>query len=198
MAVLPLAVEIAILAGGRSTRMGRDKARLRLGSLTFLGQIKQTAAQLGLPIRVIRRDLVPACGPLGGVLTALKKSRADAVLFLSCDMPFITAALLRRLLRAAHDRRKAVFVSTLGRVGFPFILPAQTAVLIKKLLKDESYSLQTLAKKLGATTVRVGNSSTELLNINTPGDLTKERRLNSNDHLVAPVGIFSRSAIRVC
>src|SRR5262245_53027899 len=62
----------AILAGGRSSRMGRDKSRLRVGRRTMLTHAKQAAQALGLPVRVIRRDIVPRCGPLGGVLTALK------------------------------------------------------------------------------------------------------------------------------
>jgi len=45
--------EICILAGGLSKRMGRDKSRLRLGSTTMLGHIRQAAQLTGLPVRVI-------------------------------------------------------------------------------------------------------------------------------------------------
>ena len=69
--------------------MGRDKSRLKLGRRTMLGHIRAEAKTLGLPVRVIRRDLVPRCGPLGGIFTALKTTSADGVLFLACDMPFI-------------------------------------------------------------------------------------------------------------
>src|SRR5437867_5654697 len=84
---------ICILAGGLSQRMGRDKSRLRLGSKTLLRLIRIEAGELGLPLRVIRRDLIPRCGPLGGVYTALKTSKAEAELFLACDMPFVSAGL---------------------------------------------------------------------------------------------------------
>jgi molybdopterin-guanine dinucleotide biosynthesis protein A len=105
------AVSICILAGGLSSRMGRDKSRIRIGRRTMLGHIRALAAQLGLPVRVLRRDAVPRCGPIGGIYTALTRTRADAILFLACDMPFVTLAFLKEILRAfskiahVHPRR---------------------------------------------------------------------------------------------
>ena len=89
---------ICILAGGLSRRMGRNKASVRVGRLTLLQRVRKTAAELRLPIRVIRRDLVPRCGPLGGIYTGLITSRAAAELFVACDMPFIEAQFLRKLI----------------------------------------------------------------------------------------------------
>ncbi|HMO65551.1 MAG TPA: NTP transferase domain-containing protein, partial [Verrucomicrobiota bacterium] len=89
--------EAFILAGGRSRRMGRDKARARLGGRTLLAWVRAACREAGLPVRVIRRDAVPACGPAGGVVTGLRSARAEAVVFLACDQPFIPAAWLRRL-----------------------------------------------------------------------------------------------------
>ena len=100
----PAEVEICILAGGLSTRMGRDKANLRIGGRTLLAHIRSTAKALGLPVRVIRCDLVPRCGPLGGIYTALKTTAADAVLFLACDMPCVTETLLQTVLRKNKSR----------------------------------------------------------------------------------------------
>ncbi|MEO8427284.1 MAG: NTP transferase domain-containing protein, partial [Verrucomicrobiota bacterium] len=94
----PFTCEIAILAGGRSSRMGRDKSRLRLGKRTLLGQVRATAERLRLPVRIIRQDLVPRCGPLGGIYTALKTSRKQVILFLPCDTPFVSLGLLEKVL----------------------------------------------------------------------------------------------------
>src|SRR6188768_3177380 len=88
--------EIAILAGCRSSRMGQNKSRLRLGKRTLLGHVRATAERLRLPVRVIRKDLVPGCGPLGGIHTALKTSRKQVILFLPCDTPFVSLALLEK------------------------------------------------------------------------------------------------------
>src|SRR5206468_11629485 len=90
--------EICILAGGLSSRMGRDKSRLHMGGRTLLAHIRRTAKMIGLPHRIIRRDLVVHCGPVGGLYTALVASRADATLFLSCDMPFVSAVLFVKVI----------------------------------------------------------------------------------------------------
>src|SRR5439155_4029677 len=104
------AVEICILAGGLSERMGRDKSRLRLGRRTMLGHIRRVAREVGLPVRLIRRDAVLRCGSLGGVYTALQTARADAVMFLACDMLFVTTALLRAMHRRFGEGNKDLFV----------------------------------------------------------------------------------------
>src|SRR5215813_7948185 len=88
---------ISILAGGLSTRMGRDKAGLRLHGKSLLQWVRGSALQTGYAVRVIRRDLVPRCGPLGGMHAALTTSQAAAELFLACDMPFIEPRWLRKL-----------------------------------------------------------------------------------------------------
>ena len=102
-------VEVFILAGGLSARMGRDKARLRLRGRTLLAWVRAAARATGWPVRVIRRDLVPRCGPLGGVWTALGRSRAERLVFLSCDMPFVTPELIRAV---AQRKGRGVFVET--------------------------------------------------------------------------------------
>ncbi len=95
----PPTISVCILAGGLSTRMGRDKSRIRIGRRTMLEHVRHIASELGLPVRVLRRDAVPRCGPIGGIYTALARTRADAILFLACDMPFVTAAFLNEMLR---------------------------------------------------------------------------------------------------
>src|SRR5688572_20649222 len=104
-------VEICILAGGLSSRCGRDKARLRFGRRTMLSIIRDTALELGWPVRVIRRDRVPRCGRLGGILTGLQSTSTDAVLFLACDMPLITAELLRKMIEASSGGTRAVYAA---------------------------------------------------------------------------------------
>ncbi len=166
----PLA-EVCILAGGRSTRMGRDKGALRLGSRTLLGHARALAAAAGFPCRTIKRDRVPRCGPLGGVITALGTTRARTVIFIPCDMPFLTVSLLRRLRRSAP-----AFAVQHGLVGFPFaLLPAHREVA-EGLMERGEKSLQALARCLKATQICLsGKAAMQLANLNSPHDLSRAR-----------------------
>ena len=166
-----LSCEICILAGGRSARLGRDKSRLRLGRRTLLGEIRFRAGQLGLRVRITRRDLVPRCGPLGGIVTALRTTRADAVLFLSCDMPFVTTALLRQLLPRATTTTRTRFVHGGHGVGFPFVIPRDCLPVVERQVKAGEFSLQRLAAVLRGRRLRVSpRRAGQLFNINTPAD----------------------------
>ena len=164
-------VEVCILAGGKSSRMGVDKSRLRLGRRTMLGHIGASANAAGFRSRVIRADLVPRCGPLAGVYSALATSRAEAILFLSCDMPFISTKLLRALSGKLGPRTKALFVAERGRVGFPFLLRHSALPVVEGQLARRQLSLQRLARVLRAQTVSLPpGQANELFNINTPED----------------------------
>lgn len=55
-----------------------------------------------------KKDSYPGDGPLGGVITALKASTNDSVVVLSCDMPFITPAVIQSLVRALPEAQATV------------------------------------------------------------------------------------------
>lgn len=157
--------------------MGRDKARLRLGRRTLLGHVRALAAELGPPVRVIRRDLVPRCGPLGGIYTALKTTRAEAVLFLSCDMPFVSAGLVTKLLAPQPARPVAIFVEAEDIVGFPFLLPRTALPGVEAQMTAQRFSLQALAAALRARRLQLGpTAAAQLFNVNTPEDFAEARR----------------------
>ena len=165
---------VSILAGGLSSRMGRHKAGLRLGRRTLMGHVRSIGSQLGVPVRVIRRDLVGRCGPLGGVYTALATSRATGELFLACDMPFVSVELLRRLQKQFLNGRPAVFVRAEGRLGFPFVLSCELLPQVREQIDRAGFSLWALAKRLGAAAVPVRDTS-QLENINNPKELARAR-----------------------
>jgi len=107
----------AILIGGRATRFeGRDKSALVVDGQTILS--RQLTAIAGVapgadvdlmlagsrpaggvpPSARTVPDIVPGCGPLSGLHAALSSARFEHTLMLACDMPFVTAPLLRHLL----------------------------------------------------------------------------------------------------
>jgi len=105
----------AILAGGQARRYGgRDKSGLLIGGVSiFDRQVKQLSqitddilvvvAQPGRGKRGARLvcDRVANAGPLGGLDAALEFARDDEVVVVACDMPFVTAPLIRYLISVA-------------------------------------------------------------------------------------------------
>ena len=166
-------IEVVILAGGRSLRMGKEKARLRLGRRTLLGHARVLVSILGLPFRVLRVDRLPGHGPLGGIETALGGAKADRVLFLSCDMPFLQRDLVERLLAVDAP---AVFATAHGKVGFPFCLSRKILPKVEAQLVAGQLSLQAFARKIRARRLRVPKADWgQLDNINTPVELAAAR-----------------------
>jgi len=177
-------IAISILSGGLSTRMGRDKSRLRFRGRTLLGHVRAAAKATGWPVRIIRRDAVPECGPLGGVYTALKTSRAEVELFLPCDMPFISSKLLKDLARRLRPKQRAVFATAGGKVGFPFLLRSAALPVVEKQIHAKQFSLQALAETLHTGLLRLSKDRTmEIWNINTPADWRKARRFHGHTTL---------------
>lgn len=104
-----------VLCGGKSSRMGRPKAWLPVGNEVMLQRVVRVVGEVVKPVVVVAavgqdvpplpedvivvRDEVEAKGPLGGLAAGLKAvvGMADAVYLSSCDVPFLTAAFVRRV-----------------------------------------------------------------------------------------------------
>ena len=107
----------------------------------------------------------------GGVATALRRTPAKRVLFLGCDMPFLTAELTQRVLAVEAE---AVFASVKGTVGFPFALSPGVLPKVEAQLAAGWRSLQRLAVRLRARRIRVLAAEVpQLQNLNTPADLAE-------------------------
>lgn len=118
---LSLHIEAFILAGGKSRRMGQDKGLMQLGNKAMVRYTLEELEELHLPVSIISgraeyavygysvfADIVEGRGPIGGLYTAMMKSRADHVLLLSCDTPGINAEAVNYLLSKAADNQITV------------------------------------------------------------------------------------------
>lgn len=123
--VIPSGAAI-VLAGGRSTRLGRDKAGELLLGRSLLQRVLDRLAglvdeyvvvrapgqtlppiQAPAPLSVVE-DAYPNAGPLGGLYTGLASMRAPRAVAVGCDMPLLQPALLSELLRLAPGRDAVV------------------------------------------------------------------------------------------
>ena len=104
-----------ILAGGKSTRMGADKAFVMLDGQTLLARALELARSVTRDVRIVGdpakfssfapvvEDVFPDCGPLGGIHAALRASPTDLNLILAVDTPLVSPALLRYLITRSKN-----------------------------------------------------------------------------------------------
>jgi molybdopterin-guanine dinucleotide biosynthesis protein A len=113
----------AVLTGGRSSRMGRDKAFIEIDgrAMVLIAQRAlldagasrvvtiggDTAALAALGLETLS-DTAPGEGPLGGIIDALENSDDDLVVVLACDHPTINHHLVRLLVETIADDDAAV------------------------------------------------------------------------------------------
>jgi molybdopterin-guanine dinucleotide biosynthesis protein A len=108
------------VAGGRARRFaGQDKSRLVVEGRTIIVRQVEILQRVARPVFVVGGapgrfadldlavlpDAIAGAGALGGIYTALTVDGPDAVIVVACDMPFLDAGLLRRLVQmsAGHD-----------------------------------------------------------------------------------------------
>lgn len=182
-------ITAAILAGGASERMGRDKTALTYRGRTFL-EIAADAVR-DFPERLISapqiledalpvgfeavRDVYPGMGPLGGIHAVLKAATFGHVLVLACDMPMIERDLLRYLCAFVGPEYDA-FVPE-DRRGWPQSLCAiyaKTALgAIEEQLRLGDGKVRKLFDRLKVKRVPMEFSKfsdSVLMNVNTPED----------------------------
>lgn len=156
-----------VIAGGRSTRMGRDKARLCVDGVALWRRQRRVLEAAGArpvlfalrarqrrfaPGLVVVRDTRSGVGPIAGVHAALRACESEWLAVLAVDLPRVDAAWLRKLARLCRPGRGAVGIS---REGFfePFAAIYPRAVLseIERAVAEEgSHSLQPLLRALVA------------------------------------------------
>lgn len=104
-----------ILAGGRSRRMGTDKALLEIDGETLLARTTRVVATVVPEVLIVGRTSLPPeltgtpavldaygeAGPLGGIATGLAHSGAERVLVVACDLPYLQVEVLRFLVSPA-------------------------------------------------------------------------------------------------
>lgn len=193
-------VTAIILAGGKSSRMGQDKAFIKLKGKAFIEKIVATLKSVfdeiiivaneverfkGLKVRVVR-DIVPNCGPLSGIHSGLVNSKTPINFVVACDMPFLNSGVIKHMVRIANGY-DAVVISSNGRLETLYaIYNKKLLPLLEENLTSGNYTLSAILRKsnlkiMGETTLkRFGGTRRDFLNIN---DNKQLRRILTDKNL---------------
>jgi molybdenum cofactor guanylyltransferase len=178
-----------VLAGGRSTRMGRDKAALAYGGGTpqleramallsahvLRAYVSVRAEQSAEPLRARFPQIVDTqqnLGPIAGILAAQTRHPEAAWLVLACDLPLVDAATLEHLLRSRAPQRAATAYRS-SHDGLPEPLCAIYEPRTREPLTEYVAAGRDCPRKflLGADTLLIDEPNPRALdNVNTPGE----------------------------
>jgi molybdopterin-guanine dinucleotide biosynthesis protein A len=188
-----------ILIGGASSRMGEDKAQLRLGGRTFVERAAHALAAVAAATRVVSSrpehariglpvvaDVFQNAGALGGIHAALRACRAPWAAFVSCDLPFVTGEMLAHL--AARREAGVEAVAPRQEDGRPqplCALYARDACLpvAERMLRADERRPRALLAEVRTRWVEFAELSgltgaeNFFLNVNTPHDLAQAREI---------------------
>ena len=160
-----------VLAGGRSSRMGTDKAWVIFQGRPLIEHAAGILSEAGLPVSIagarddaaarlvscapVIPDAESGLGPLGGICAALASCASDFAVFLPVDAPLLPPSLVVYLLRHARITESAVTLASLN--GFPQTFPAVIARRALPALQKELHNrrlgclhgLRAAARELG-------------------------------------------------
>ncbi|MBI4343980.1 MAG: molybdenum cofactor guanylyltransferase [Euryarchaeota archaeon] len=194
-----------VLAGGRSRRMGTDKKSVELGGKTFLERVVESARGVcgevivSVASETQRREVEGMAlggaaavvdeegpiGPLGGLLTALKRCTGEYALVLTCDSPALRSGVLRQMLEEIGDHDALIPrdgdrihpLQALYRTD-PFLAACEEAM--GRGIRDVKGAVARMADVRYISVEEFRAQDRELLtffNVNTPGDLERLKAL---------------------
>lgn len=184
---------LLLLAGGKSSRMGKDKAELLYKGKTFVENSIAKAAKLGIrqiylsgdqhkrdDVSIVK-DIYPQQGPLGGIHACMKEMKTPYCLILPVDVPQIPVEILEELLKC-HERHNR---NTDGK-QFPLLLkhetfmepligiyPVMMADFIEERIQAEQLSVFRMVETWGCECFQTDIPEWQVANINTQEEYEK-------------------------
>lgn len=197
---------VIVLAGGRSQRLGRDKASEMLLGRPMLQHVLDRVAGIAGEAVVVKargqalpevrwegaiatvEDAYPESGPLGGLFTGLSALKAPAALAVACDMPLLSEALARELFSLLPGNDVVVpigeeFAQPLCAVYSKTCLPAIQRRLEQSEFKLMGFFDQVRVRELPAEEWRrLDPEGLSFMNVNRQEDLDRAKAILSAGH----------------
>lgn len=177
-----------VLAGGASSRMGRDKALVEIDGRPMIVHVAEALSdggcspvwcQGGDPVGLGRLgfEVVPdddtgrpgRSGPIAAIATALANSPATMVVVAACDLPDLTGDLVRSLVRVSMDSGAVAVATNAGRRHLVAAWPTASLAELVRAIDQGVASYAGALAELGAVDVEV--PSGVVRNVNLPSDL---------------------------
>jgi molybdopterin-guanine dinucleotide biosynthesis protein A len=180
-----------ILAGGKSQRMGTDKALLEIQGITLLHRAISVCKTLCSDILISSNNLhhnttgyklvadeVTDCGPIGGIYSGLKKSGHNWNLVLSVDSGFVETEFLRAMAEQLKDEDAIIPIHKNGMEPLIAFYNKSALPRIDKHIEQQDYKLYNLFNHLDTVWFKSDNWLKKyprlFLNINRPDDLPSQ------------------------
>ncbi len=180
----------AIIAGGKSRRFGAPKALVRLGNESLLDHALRLAGQISSRALLnygeiniyedknvpLVGDVLPGCGPLGGIYSVLQAAQTPWVAVLPCDLPLLPAQVYRILFERRQKNRPVSACSERGLEPLVSIWPKTLAGALEARLRKGDFALQTVIRELRGVEISMpqelpGYRAEFFLNVNRKEDL---------------------------
>ena len=190
------AITGAILAGGRSRRMGSDKGLLPVVGRRLIEFVLDVIRPLFPEILIVANDptaygafgvrvvpdRIPGSGPLGGIHAALRSIGSPHVFCFACDMPFLNPAVITHLAALAPGYDAVVPRSDAGCEPLHAIYGLSCLPHVERMIREDRLRLDRLfsavrVRWVDADEVRpLDPSLRSFVNVNTPEELEAARR----------------------
>jgi molybdopterin-guanine dinucleotide biosynthesis protein A len=188
---------VFILAGGKSTRMGADKAFVEYEGRTLLARALELARSVASSVWIVGskekfaafaevvEDVFRDCGPLGGIHAALRASPTELNVMFAVDMPFVSLDFLQYLTAQARDTPDAAVIVPRGdgrRQPLCAIYRREFSVAAERALRAGRNKIDPLFDEVRTRVIEqeeledAGFSSAIFRNLNTPEELELEMR----------------------
>src|SRR6476646_8037030 len=189
-----------VLAGGKSTRMGQDKAAVTLNGRTLLEHALAALRGVCREVSILGRhdlygslapvyeDIFPGCGPLGGIYVALSNSQTQFNLIIAVDTPFLVPEFLSYLAERAIASAAVVTTPEINDYTQPLctVYSLDFLPIAEHALRLGNYKITPLFAKTKTQVIkesalkRFAFATDMFENLNTPEDLERARRRSSS------------------
>ena len=196
----------AILAGGKSRRMGQSKALLEIDGIPVIDRVAQILRQITSELLIIVSpgaspvglnlsgakiitDQAPNRGPLMAIFTALRATSASHCLVLACDLPLITVPILAEMIRVVDTYDAVVPITDNGYEPLCAVYTQSCLPVIKSRIERNQLSVHQLFTDLRIHAFtewrEVDPTGNAFLNMNTPTDYEIAKQLLTRQSEVA-------------